>query len=135
MITLEEYITASGAHPDRLKSFELTADVIRNAKELLKRVNALEQWLNDNYEPIYRFVVTSGFRPSSVNKALPNAAKRSNHMVGKAVDLMDDSEGRLETIITNELLEKFDLYRESPKATKGWVHLQTTPTSKRTFLP
>ena len=129
-ISLNQYITADGAHPERLKSYELTSDVIRNAKELLTRVNALLITLSVNPK------VTSGFRPSDVNKILPNSAKRSAHMTGQAVDLAD-ADGALDKACTVTVLKAFDLYREDSTATPGWCHLQWRPTlsGKRIFMP
>src|ERR1700722_2838594 len=62
-----------------------------NAKVLLERVNALlnEIKLKDSY------IVSSGFRPSYINKQVKNAAKASNHMRGKAVDIIDDKQQTL----------------------------------------
>ncbi len=131
MISLNNWIDSSGKYPERAKSFELNAGVIRNAKSLLIRVNALLQRLKINGA-----VVSSGFRPSDVNKALPNSAKRSAHMSGEAIDL-EDKDGDLDALITVELLKEFDLYREDSNYTKGWTHLQSRPTTsgKRVFIP
>ncbi|MES1986534.1 MAG: D-Ala-D-Ala carboxypeptidase family metallohydrolase [Pseudomonadota bacterium] len=129
-ISLNEYITASGMHPERLKSFELTAQIIINAKDLLAHVNPMLDFLGLTPK------VTSGFRPSSVNAALPNSAKKSAHMTGQAVDL-EDKDGSLKEKCTPELLEKFGLYREATEACPGWCHLQTRviPSGHRIFMP
>ena len=131
-INLNDFITASGRYPERLKSFELTAEVIKNAKELLKRVNALFA----NVPSPIPLVVTSGFRPSDVNKVLPNAAKRSAHMTGQAIDLADP-DGVLDKMLTATILKAYDLHREDSSATVGWCHLQIRPTvsGKRIFKP
>lgn len=131
MITLNDYITADGKYPERLKSFELNAEKIKNAIELLKRVNAMLAHLK-----IDTVKVSSGFRPSGVNAALPNSAKRSAHMTCEAVDLVDP-DGDLDALFTRSLLEKFDLYREDSDYTVGWSHIQSrrTPSGKRIFKP
>jgi hypothetical protein len=110
-----------------------------NAKVLLQRVNAFlnEITLRDAY------IVTSGFRPSYINKQVKNAAKASNHMRGKAVDILDDKEQTLGNFCLNhlDLLEKYGLWLESPKFTIGqhtnWVHLQSEApgSGNRVFIP
>jgi len=134
-ITLNDWITSSGSYPERAKSPELTDEVKANAEELLKRVNALLAELNWG-----KVKISSGFRPSTANKAA-GGAKKSSHMIGAALDIMDDKDQTLCKKVTKELLEKHDLYKEDSSATKGkwsnWTHLQTTKTKsgKRIFLP
>lgn len=131
MITLDRWITSDDKYPERAKSYELNATVIRNAKVLLRRVNAMLTHLG-----IAEVEVTSGFRPSDVNKVLPNSAKRSAHMSGEAIDLAD-ADGDLKKLVTKAILEKFDLYREDSTATPKWLHAQSRPTKsgRRIFLP
>ncbi len=47
----------------------------------------------------------------------------SKHKSAHAVDVFDP-ENKLDGMLTDEVLEKFGLYRETPKATNGWCHLQ-----------
>ena len=73
-----------------------------------------------------------GFRlPTSTT-----GSAQSSHKEAKAVDVFDPV-GRLDAWLTDEILEKYGLYRESPLATVGWTHLTTrSPHSgKRTFQP
>jgi len=134
-IKLQDWITSSGSYPERAKSKELTDEVKANAEELLKRVNALLEELG-----IEKTKLSSGFRPSDVNKAV-GGAKKSNHQSGKALDIIDDKNQSICKKITKELLEKHNLYREDSTATKGkysnWCHLQSEPTKsgKRIFMP
>ena len=131
MITLDQWITSSGRYPERAKSYELTASVIKNAKTLLERVNALLVHLN-----IDTVSVSSGFRPSTINQRVKGAAAKSAHMSGEAIDLFDP-DGALKKLVTKALLIKFDLYREDSTASPTWMHLQSRPTKsgKRIFLP
>lgn len=131
MITLDQWITSSGRYPERAKSYELTASVIKNAKVLLQRVNAAL-----NYLGVENPSVSSGFRTRSVNQSLPNSAKMSAHMSGEAIDILDPS-GDLDGRLTRAVLEKFDLYREDSEYTVGWTHLQSrkTASGKRVFVP
>ena len=136
LITLEQYLTASGSYPDRATHKELTKEYVENAKKLLKVVN---QALKDLGIKSVR--VSSGFRPSSVNKTTKGAAKVSSHLSCEAIDLVADKNQSLCKLFTNEVLEKYNLFREDSDATIGkvsnWCHLQTRKTSsgKRIFNP
>ncbi len=136
LLTVEDIITSSQSYPERAKSEELTEEVLNNINKL---VNILNEVLNDL--GVESVKVSSGFRPSSVNSKIANAAKRSNHQTGKAVDLIDDKNQSLCKLFTQEVLEKYNLYREDSDYTKGkwtsWVHLQFEPTKsgRRIFRP
>lgn len=72
-------------------------------------------------------------------------AEHSSHRRAKGVDDYDPDNALDEWLTTfdtdggrhNAMLEKHDLYREHPSATKGWCHLTTLPpgSGKRTFMP
>jgi len=135
LITLEQY--AMGR--DKLYPDEWTPEVQLNAKTLLEKVNALLNELS-----IDKAVVSSGFRPSTINNKVTNAAKKSAHMIGKAVDILDNKNQDLAKLIANNpiLLKKYDLWMESSTATKGqntnWVHLDfmvRKDRPSRVFLP
>lgn len=118
LISFEDYITASGKYLDRLKSAELTPEVIDNAKKLLEKVNAFLAELG-----VTSVKVSSGFRPSAVNSGIPNAAKRSLHMSGLAIDL-EDADESLDTLgrKNNALKRKYGIWQEHPDHTKKWCH-------------
>lgn len=133
MITLNDYITASGKYPERLKSSELTDEVKKNAQKLLDKVNALLKDLN-----LKDIKVSSGFRPSAVNANIKGAAKKSNHLSGNALDLLDPKNKLDELFMNNlKLLEKHGLYLEHPSKTNTWSHLQQVPpaSGNRVFMP
>ena len=136
MISFQDYVTASGRFLERLESEELTDDVKANAEELLSRVNAALEYVEHEDAEI-----SSGFRPSAVNRTTANAATKSTHMSGEGLDVMDDANQTLCKKLTASVLEKFDLYREDSNFTKGkytnWCHLQTrkTKSGKRIFKP
>ena len=121
---------------DTTHKSELTEQIKENANKLLNKVNLLLAELG--YKSCK---VSSGWRPPSLNKTVTNAAKASAHQTGEAIDLLDDSNQSLIKLITKELLEKYDLYREDGDFTKGkytnWCHLQTRPTKSgnRIFKP
>lgn len=132
MITLNDYISASGKYPERAFHPECTPDVRLNARDLLARVNDLLTILGISAK------VASGFRPSQVNARIKGAAKFSKHMSGLAVDLQDlDGEIARRIQANKKLLDKYDLYMEKPTFTKGWVHLQSirTRSGLRIFIP
>jgi len=132
MISIKDYLTAGGDYPDRANHPELTEEHKENAKELLKRVEALLKELG-----IDSVKLTSGWRPVGVK----GGAVKSAHMEGKAIDIFDDRYQTLAKRVTLELLVKYDLYREDYDDTRGqwsnWVHLQSRPTKsgKRIFKP
>ncbi len=130
-LTLDDLLTSSGKYPDRAKHKECTEEVKKNGEALLFKVNSMLDLLD-----IKGVKVSSGFRPSDVNGKV-GGSKKSNHMAGKAIDLFD-LDGKIdEAIAKSGLLERFDLYLESPAHTKNWSHIQTTPTKsrKRIFIP
>lgn len=132
MISREDYITASGKYPERLKSTELTLEVEANIKRLLLVVNSLLKELG-----IVGAVVSSGFRPSAVNAQIKNSAKKSAHMVGLAIDIVGVDLAKL-LLKKPELLKKHGLWLEHPDYTKTWTHLDLISRSARkiqVFIP
>lgn len=135
MITIERLLTSDGKYPDRANSPELTSVLIDNANILLIKVNNLLKEININ-----EIKISSGFRPSQINKTV-KGAKLSAHTTCEAVDIEDDKQQSLCKLITKQLLEKYDLYREDSDYTIGkytnWCHLQTRPTKSgnRIFKP
>lgn len=130
MITLEMYKMGR----DKKFPNEWTSEIESNAIELIRRINNLLQelgWSNPQ--------VSSGWRPAAINAATANAAKKSNHVIGKACDIQDDKDQSLANVLLNslELLEKHELWMEDPASTKNWTHLQSVPpkSGKRVFKP
>jgi len=123
-LTLEALLTSSNRYPDRANSPDCTDEVKKNGTSLIEKVNAL---LNDL--GIQKVDVTSGFRTASSNAQVANAAKKSLHMQGRAIDLLDNKEQSLAKLVQSrpDLLKKYDLWLENPDFTKGkntnWVHL------------
>lgn len=111
---------------------ELTEEVILNVTILLEKVNALLWELK-----ITEAKVSSGWRPAAINANVANSAKKSHHMTGKAIDLIDDKNQSIASkILTNPtLLKKYELWLEDPACTKGvhsnWVHLDIGTRTER----
>jgi hypothetical protein len=110
----------------------LTQTLRENAEEIVAKANQLLARFGEARK------VTSGWRPSAVNAATPQAAKRSRHITCEAVDL-EDEDGTLDDwcLENPEILQEVGLWQEHPAATKGWCHLQIVPpkSGRRTFYP
>lgn len=128
MLTLNDWVTSSGKYPERAKSEDLTDEVKSNAEAFLAILNDFLTELGLDPMP----TVSSGFRPSSVNSKIPNAAKKSLHMTGLAIDL-SDPKGELDELIASkpELLDKYGLWLEHPDSTPGWSHIDKGIRSER----
>ena len=132
MITLEQYF---GSKPH-------TEDQRENASHLLAKVNALLVFNRWQY-PVDPDTGTSisgarggagdgGFRlPLSTT-----GRSNSQHKQAHAVDVYDPK-GELDYLITDGLLQVYELYREHPSKTIGWIHLQDVApgSGNRTFIP
>ena len=134
MITLADYWMGR----DKTFGSSLTADIVRNAEETVKRGNLLlAEFRFDTKDDEIR-KVNSGWRPPEVNAMTPGAAARSKHMTGQAIDIADP-EGNLDEWCLAHLttLERCGLWLEHPSATKGWCHVQiVAPRSgNRVFYP
>ena len=83
-------------------------------------------------------MVTSGWRPPSINASTPGAAKHSKHMVGLACDI-SDLDGSLWTWVLArlDLMQSLGLYFEDKRWTPSWCHFQLGPpaSGKRIFVP
>jgi len=113
---------------------ELTNEIKDNVKILLNRVNALLDELK-----IDKVEVSSGWRPSNINANTKGASKKSAHMIGMAVDLVDKNNELYNKIINkSDLLKKYDLWMEDKDSTPTWCHLdfkQRTDRPIRVFKP
>ena len=123
MITVDDYLMN--------RKDGLTFELLENAMTTVEKVNALLQLFGKDRK------VTSGYRPSSINKAV-GGAKLSNHMTCKACDL-EDTDGLLDDwcMKNQDKLKEIGLWLEHPSATKGWCHVQTVPpkSNNRVFYP
>ncbi len=132
MITLDDYWMG------RDKKYPLTPEIVHNAKDLLHRVNLLLSVYYQLNPDADKVTVSSGWRPPEVNRKVPNAAPRSHHMTGRAIDLRDP-EGELDEFFfeRQDLLGQYGLWLEHPSATRRWAHVQSVPprSGKRVFYP
>lgn len=130
MISVDDYLTTQGRHPERLKFVD--DEIRKNAAVLLDHVNAILAEYGHGEKRI-----TSGYRDPTSNAAA-GGAKYSWHMRGLAVDI-DDLAGNFGAWLMEDesRLRRHGLYAEDPRFTKSWVHLQTEPprSGKRIFRP
>lgn len=140
MINLGQYFGPKITAP------EATPDVVGCGEELLRKVNALLAAAAEGcgygwgIDPDTGSCISGskggagdgGFRLG----ASKTGAANSKHKLAHAVDVYDPG-NRIDEWLTNELLADYELYREAPEATPGWVHLQDLPPSsgRRTFNP
>lgn len=136
----QDIITSSGRYPERAKSSELTTQVLSNIDRLCNAVNNLLneiQWQGE-------ISISSGFRTSASNAATAGAAKKSSHMLGLAIDIVqplkDNTLGKKIRQAQNNqgkkgILGRYGLMMESIEVTVGqntsWVHLDLIPRSER----
>jgi hypothetical protein len=113
-----------------------------NAINLLGKVNTLlyfytketgeELGINKHTGNCISGLTEGGFRLPDC----PQGALHSSHKEAMAVDVYDPY-NHIDDFLTDEILERFGLYREAPSSTFGWLHLSTkSPKSgHRTFFP
>lgn len=83
-------------------------------------------------------LVTSGWRPPSINGSTPGAAPHSKHMLGLAADIADPDGSLWAWVLENlQLMKDQDIFLEDKRWTKGWVHfgLGQPSSGKRIFVP
>lgn len=115
--TVKELLQA-GSH--KWKESEVDVITLRNLEDLCRKVNAL------GYQPPMR--ASSCLRSITDQQRINPKAMGSSHLYGCAVDIADpdgDLACWLQTSIGYGTLGECGLWMENPKATKGWVHLQT----------
>lgn len=136
MITLEDYYMGR----DIVFKDDLSDEIRANAKTTVEHANKLlARYIASTGDARPRRV-TSGWRPPSVNEKVSGAAKRSNHMVGRAVDIADASCALKRWLVTpagQVALIECGLWMEHPDATPTWVHVQIVPprSGSRIFRP
>jgi len=91
---------------------------------LLKMLGAINMFRCVYGKPM---IVTSGYRPPKVNKAI-GGAKNSKHMTCEAVDISDRNRELAIFCLNNlDVLIACGLWIENPEKTPGWVHFQCVP--------
>lgn len=143
MITWEDYLMGRDAeHGD-----EITQAMRDDAALLLKRVNALLTMaaIDGVYPGIDQHTgtpVASGWRPAHINDRTANAAKGSNHITMRAIDVQDTPDRAIARwcLAHIDVLINLGLWIERPQWTGGadpWVHFQKVPpgSGHRVYVP
>ena len=141
MITVTDYWMGR----DKTYPIALSTDTRRNAETMVELANKLLTLakiagVTLETNPRTGTIVSSGWRPPEVNASTPNAAARSKHMTGQALDLYDPDGDLDDWLMTDDgqrALSDLGLWHEHPSATKGWAHVQSVPprSGRRTFYP
>lgn len=128
MISMDELLMG------RAKLEDLSPEIQANLNLLLERINKVRTAWG---KPMH---VNSGLR--LVGQQPANAAAKSNHLVGLAVDIGDDADGTLwQWVLANlQLMQNIGLWFEDPRWTHNmgnWVHFQVVPpkSGKRIYVP
>lgn len=134
VITLQDYWMGRDiAYPA-----DLTDEIRANAAIIVERANLLLTAFRAATGDTEIRHVNSGWRPPAINANTPNAAVRSRHMTGQAIDIADP-EGDLDQYCIDHVLvlQKIGLWLEDPSSTKGWTHVQSVPpkSNRRVFYP
>lgn len=128
MITVAAYLSQHGAGHES----ELTDDLRANAQVTVDRANMLLEAFGEPRG------LRSGWRPRSVNDAMPNAAHNSWHITCEAIDLDDDDRRLQEWCMANlPTVASIGLWLENPIACPTWLHAQIVPprSRQRVFFP
>lgn len=147
MITLDDYFHAAEPEGDRRLRFPLamTPEIEKNVVDLLERVNKLTYLargagVDFETHPRTKSYVSSGWRSPEINAATANAAMKSKHMRGLAIDIYDPDGELDDWLMTDDgqrAMTDCILWMEHPSATKNWSHVQSiAPKSgRRVFYP
>lgn len=136
MITLAQFFNGR----DIQYADELTPEMLGDAATVVLRANKLLAIYTETTGDRRPRGVTSGWRPAAINANTPRAAKRSKHMICRAVDVSDASKSLKKWLMTEagqKALIECELWMEHPDATPSWVHLQIVPpgSGRRVFTP
>lgn len=127
-MTANDILTTGGKYPERPRDYPPTADVTVNAGILALRVERLFGIYAEHGRLLSAADFTSGYRPAAVNARVANAAPRSSHILGAAVDVGDPDGTFGQWCLANtSALALCGLWLEHPRSTHGWVHLQCVP--------
>lgn len=142
MITVEKYLNHWRVNYGHVvvPETELTQELRDNAIITVERANALLDAFAAYWKEKAPLVVverrecSSGWRPRSVNDWMveehernpkaPRAAKRSNHILCRAIDIRDGNGNLDKFCLATTVLVDLDLWIEHPDATPGWCHAQ-----------
>lgn len=111
---------------------QVTREQLLNLTDLCNRMNVIrKEWGS-------AMIVTSGLRTLFDQKRINPSRMKSNHLTGRACDVLD-RDGRLKEWLLSrtDLLIECALWCEDFSVTPTWVHFQSVPprSGNRFFLP
>ncbi len=125
MITTTEYFCNAGR--DLCSAGLVPPAHLQNARVFLNKLNPLLAAFDAHRGSHFVAIVNSGYRTQSINAAIPNAAPKSKHLTGNAIDIRDVG-GELKAWLVTEkgkaIMNVCGLFMEHPSATPKWCHLQ-----------
>lgn len=112
--------------------YPTTPEIDANLLILLERINKVR----DAYG--VPMIVTSALRSLELQMKVNPSAPKSHHLMGEAVDILDQS-GKLKAWVKANLslIEEIGLWMEDFGHTPTWVHFQIVPprSGNRFFIP
>jgi len=117
---------------DKTHASEYTAEVSENLDKLLIVINKIQDLYGKKMK------VNSGWRPAGINASIAGAAKKSNHMLGLAVDIGDADGEVMKWVLSNlDKMKEIGVYLEDWRHTPTWTHFQIIPpkSGNRIFIP
>jgi len=117
---------------DKQYAADFTQEISDNLDKLLIILNKLQAAYGK------RLPISSGWRPPAVNEATSNAAKKSNHLKGLAVDIADADGDFMRWCLSNlELMKELGVWFEDFRWTPTWTHCQIVPpgSGRRVYVP
>lgn len=115
---------------------------VEKANQLLQRM--LADGVVPARDVTTQSAVASGWRPPAINSTTSNAAAKSKHQLGQALDMRDDPHQRnlcRWALAHEDVLAELGLWCERPQWTPTWLHIQTVQygswhaTKSRFFIP
>lgn len=131
-------ITDHGYWMDRDSKYrsEWTDEIQKNGRATVVAINKVLAMAE--IDGIARGIVSSGWRPQSINDSTANAAKTSKHLTAEGGDILDPDRALAQWCVNNpDKLAECGVWVEDPRWTPTWVHFQTAPpkSGKRIYIP
>src|ERR1017187_6115492 len=122
MITLDQYFIGRPHSSDQAAFAQILLSAVNALLAHYSQDEGVELPTSPHTGTLISGQTEGGFRLPDCPQGAPN----SSHKEAKAVDVYDPADD-LDTWLNDEILTRFNLYREAPSATFGWCHLTTRP--------
>lgn len=141
MLTLKDYWQGR----DATNPLDMSPAIDKNARRQVELVNKLlafaeQSGVFPHLHPSTGTILSSGWRPPSVNAATKGASRTSMHMTGEACDFYDPDNSIDRWCLSaagQAAMTAVGIWLEHPDATPGWSHWQQRPpgSGNRVFRP